>query len=68
MYRVVAYVSDVGYACSEECGNDAVADITADHGEAADAGLDPVTNIVRHHGVDQHCMGCGRNLSTNQEG
>lgn len=68
LYTVVAFNDNVGKVCGLHCGNAAVADITADYGEDADAGLDPVITYVPKDG--DHCMGCGRNLANNnaQEG
>lgn len=55
MYTVVAFVDNVGSACSTKCAEDAVSDIAADYGEEADAGYEP-----SNHAHSSHCMGCGK--------
>lgn len=58
-YRIVAFSDNVGYACSVECADDVIADINGDHGDEADAGMDPVT-IIR---TIERCMSCGKEVS-----
>lgn len=56
---VIAFSDNVGSVCGFSCGGDVVTDITGDHGEEADAGLDVNAQAA---GPDRFCMGCGKHL------